>query len=76
MKNFNECKIPTSEIKDDIQITQQELEQNKELLALYEKDRITNKLEILKAEVGISKREAFIQKLESILEYRKNNNIS
>ena len=62
--------IPTSEILQDINDTQKEIDQyEKELDSLLE-NRSENKLDIYMREGKVSTRKDFVKKLNSIIDYR------
>jgi hypothetical protein len=63
--------IPTAEVEDDIEATQKEIQQMQAELSILIQDRPTNKLDIMKREVGIRRRAEFVESLTCILNYRK-----
>lgn len=64
--------ISTSEIEQDIYITQNEIDQYEKELEILEHNRLENKTNIYMLEGKISSRIEFIKKLQSILNYRNN----
>ena len=69
--NFeNNSHISISEIEQDIEDTQKEINQYQEELNVLIKDRQSNKLPIYMKEGKISQRESFIKKLNLLLDYR------
>ena len=67
------CVIPTNEILVDLDITQHEVKQYAEERAVFMKDPTNNRLEIMKRESWIREREEFIDNLQQILAWRKEN---
>jgi len=63
--------ILTSEIEQDIEDIQEEIDQFEEELEVLIKDRKKNRLDIYMREGRIAKRKDFISKLQSILDYRR-----
>ena len=67
--------IPTSTIEKDIIDTKLEVNSYQRELDILRENPSENKLKIYMLEGSISKRQIFISRLNSILEYRKKNNI-
>jgi len=67
--------IQSFEIEQDIKDTQDEIDNYKKQIDLLKFNPQQNKLDIYLAEGNILKRQEFINELNQILEYRKNNNI-
>ncbi len=63
--------IPNSEIKDDIRITQEEINDFNRELDILMKNPPDNKVRIYLLEGRISERESFICKLNNLLKNRK-----
>lgn len=59
--------IPQSEIREDIEITQREIDQYQNELDVLNKDRTVNRLPIYIREGRIIEREDFIKKLKTLL---------
>lgn len=64
--------IPTEEVEQDKQLTQNEIDQLEKELSILSINKSSNRLEIMKREVGIKDRKDFIQSLDCVLNYRKN----
>ena len=63
--------ITTNIIEADIKDTQDEIDAFNGDLIVFNKYPMDHRLDIMKREVGIKKREAFNSKLNQILEHRK-----
>lgn len=64
------CGIPTDEIWDDIRITEIEIKDLRDEVAVLIRNPVENKLRIYMAEGNISRREKFVEKLQAILALR------
>jgi len=71
-KSELKTRIPTEEIKQDIQDTKDEIYQYQEEISVLSNNRIKNKVDIYIRQGRIFERENFISKLEELLKYRKN----
>ena len=63
--------IPTGQIQRDIDDTQKEIDDFEGHLKIWHENPAANKLEIYMAEGKVSQRESFIEKLQSIVDYRE-----
>lgn len=63
--------IPEDEIREDIRITQEEINLSQAELKVLKIDPVKNRLEIYIREGRILIRESFIERLNKILDYRK-----
>lgn len=68
--NFEKCKVPTEEVKQDIEDAKAEINQYEIELHALRVNCPGNKLEILKRESWVSKTKDQIEKMEGVLKYR------